>query len=62
MNLEVEYSLQGWLQRLGIQIEGGQGFLLDKLISITGKLGMPVCFSYHSVFCCVLYFLLCVEV
>jgi len=43
-------SLQGWLQRLGIQIEGGQGFLLDKLISITGKLGLPVCVTLQLVF------------
>jgi len=30
------------LQRIGIQIEGGEGFLLDKLISITAELGLPV--------------------
>jgi len=34
--------VQGWLQRIGIEIEGGEGFLLDKLISITGELGLPV--------------------
>jgi len=39
--------IQGWLQRLGIQIEGGQGFLLDKLISISGSVGLSVCFNHH---------------
>ena len=33
---------QGWLQRLGIQIEGGQGFLLDKLVTAAGELNLPV--------------------
>ena len=36
------FFFQGWLQRLGIQIEGGQGFLLDKLVTAAGELNLPV--------------------
>ena len=50
--------MQGWLERLGIQNEGGVGYMLDKLITTSGELSLSV--IWFVILCENLFFQSCV--